>query len=50
MHHFLTRLIYRNTGGPGLRLITCDGRFDSAATVHYVDNYIVFARQILRRR
>jgi hypothetical protein len=30
-------------------LITRDGRFDGA-TGHYVDNYIVFARQILRRR
>jgi sortase (surface protein transpeptidase) len=48
-HHFPTRLIYRHSGGPGLRLITCDGRFDSA-TGHYVDNFIVFARQILRRR
>jgi sortase (surface protein transpeptidase) len=45
---FPSRLIYRHVGGPGLRLITCDGRFDSS-TGHYVDNYVVFARQITRR-
>jgi sortase (surface protein transpeptidase) len=48
-HRFPTKLIYRHKGGPGIRLITCDGRFDSS-TGHYVDNYVVFARQILRRR
>lgn len=48
-HRFPTRLIYRHKGGPGLRLITCDGRFDSR-TGHYVDNYVVFAKQITRRR
>lgn len=47
--HFPTKLVYRSTGAPGLRLITCDGRFDGR-TGHYVDNYIVFARQIMRRR
>jgi sortase (surface protein transpeptidase) len=46
---FPTRLIYRHSGVPGLRLITCDGRFDSS-TGHYVDNYVVFAKQITRRR
>jgi sortase (surface protein transpeptidase) len=48
-HHFPTKLIYRHSGGPGIRLITCDGRFDSS-TGHYVDNYVVFAKQITRRR
>jgi len=46
--HFPTRLIYRKTGRPALRLITCDGAFDSA-TGHYVDNLIVFAVLIGRR-
>jgi len=41
--HFPTRLIYKSSGPPTLRLITCDGRFNSA-TGHYVDNLIVFAR------
>jgi sortase (surface protein transpeptidase) len=40
---FPTRLVYRRTTQPTLRLITCDGAFDSA-TGHYVDNYIVFAK------
>jgi sortase (surface protein transpeptidase) len=47
--HFPTKLIYRHNGGPGIRLITCDGRFDSS-TGHYVDNYVVFARQLLRKK
>lgn len=46
---FPTKLIYRHSGLPGLRLITCDGRFDSSSG-HYVDNYVVFAKQITRRR
>ncbi len=41
--HFPTRLIYKSSGPPTLRLVTCDGRFNSA-TGHYVDNLIVFAR------
>jgi len=45
---FPTRLVYRKTGGPSLRLITCDGRFDGR-TGHYVDNYIVFASLVARR-
>jgi LPXTG-site transpeptidase (sortase) family protein len=40
---FPTRLVYGRTEKPTVRLITCDGQFD-AATGHYVDNYIVFAR------
>jgi sortase (surface protein transpeptidase) len=40
---FPTRVVYRRTTQPTLRLITCDGAFDSA-TGHYVDNYIVFAK------
>jgi len=39
---FPTNLVYGQTKGPSLRLITCDGRFDRA-TGHYVDNYVVFA-------
>jgi sortase (surface protein transpeptidase) len=46
---FPTKLIYRKTGWPALRLITCDGRFDSS-TGHYVDNYVVFARLIARHQ
>jgi hypothetical protein len=37
--------VYRRTPRPTLRLITCDGSFDSS-TGHYVDNYIVFATLI----
>jgi sortase (surface protein transpeptidase) len=40
---FPTRLVYARTPHPTLRLVTCGGAFD-AATGHYVDNYIVFAR------
>ena len=40
---FPTKVVYRHTEKPTLRLITCDGPFDTA-TGHYVDNYIVFAR------
>ena len=40
---FPTRLVYRATRRPRLRLITCGGAFD-AATGHYLDNTIVFAR------
>jgi LPXTG-site transpeptidase (sortase) family protein len=41
-NHFPTKLVYGQTKGPALRLITCDGRFDRS-TGHYVDNYVVFA-------
>jgi hypothetical protein len=37
--------VYRRTPRPSLRLITCDGAFDSS-TGHFVDNYIVFASMI----
>jgi LPXTG-site transpeptidase (sortase) family protein len=40
---FPTKLVYGRTDKPTLRLITCDGQFDTS-TGHYVDNYIVFAR------
>ena len=40
---FPTKLVYRKTARPTLRLITCDGAFDSS-TGHYVDNYLVFAK------
>jgi sortase (surface protein transpeptidase) len=40
---FPTKLVYSHTETPTLRLITCDGQFDTA-TGHYVENYIVFAR------
>lgn len=39
---FPTRDVYELTPGPELRLITCDGEFDSS-TGHYVDNLVVFA-------
>jgi LPXTG-site transpeptidase (sortase) family protein len=40
---FPTKVVYGRTDQPTLRLITCDGQFDTS-TGHYVDNYIVFAR------
>jgi sortase (surface protein transpeptidase) len=40
---FPTKLVYGHTDKPTLRLITCDGQFDTS-TSHFVDNYIVFAR------
>jgi sortase (surface protein transpeptidase) len=39
---FPTKLVYAPTRRPTLRLVTCDGTFDTS-TGHYVDNYIVFA-------
>jgi sortase (surface protein transpeptidase) len=39
---FPTRDVYDLTPGPELRLITCDGDFDTA-TGHYLDNLVVFA-------
>jgi sortase (surface protein transpeptidase) len=39
---FPTSDVYGSTPTPSLRLITCDGTFDSS-TGHYVDNLIVFA-------
>jgi sortase (surface protein transpeptidase) len=41
--HFPTRLVYAHTSVPTVRLVTCGGGFN-AATGHYLDNYIVFAR------
>jgi sortase (surface protein transpeptidase) len=43
---FPTELIYGPLH-PGLRLITCTGRFDPG-TGHYADNLIVFARLVAR--
>ena len=40
---FPTKLVYGARRAPVLRLITCTGRFD-AATGHYADNLVVFAR------
>jgi Sortase domain len=40
--HFPTKLVYGRTKTPTLRLITCDGWFNSS-TGHYVDNFVVFA-------
>ena len=42
-NQFPTARVYTPTRRPTLRLITCDGEFDSA-TRHYLDNYIVFAK------
>jgi LPXTG-site transpeptidase (sortase) family protein len=39
---FPSDLVYAQTRRPTLRLITCDGPFNSS-TGHYRDNYIVFA-------
>jgi sortase (surface protein transpeptidase) len=41
---FPTSLVYRGIPAPELRLVTCGGPFD-AATGHYVDNVVVFARR-----
>jgi hypothetical protein len=41
-NHFPSDLVYARTRRPTLRLITCDGPFNSS-TRHYRDNYIVFA-------
>lgn len=39
---FPSLAVYGLTPGPELRLITCDGEFDTT-TGHYVDNLVVFA-------
>jgi sortase (surface protein transpeptidase) len=44
---FPTDLVYGPLPHPGLRLITCTGRFDPS-TGHYDDNLIVFARLTAR--
>ncbi|MBA3739359.1 MAG: class F sortase [Actinobacteria bacterium] len=38
---FPTQLVYGNTEDPALRLITCEGSFDST-TGHFMDNVVVF--------
>jgi hypothetical protein len=40
---FPTKTVYGRTPKPTIRLITCDGAFNSS-TGHYVDNFIVFAQ------
>ena len=45
---FPTRQVYAPTRKPTLRLVTCDGAFDTS-TGHYLDNYIVFASIAARR-
>jgi sortase (surface protein transpeptidase) len=40
---FPSLLVYGATKAPELRLITCGGPFDSAS-MHYLDNVVVFAR------
>ena len=42
-NRFPTELVYARTEQPTLRLVTCDGAFDTS-TGHYVDNYIVLAK------
>jgi sortase (surface protein transpeptidase) len=42
---FPTALVYGQTAKAELRLITCGGPFDTA-TGHYLDNVVVFARQV----
>jgi LPXTG-site transpeptidase (sortase) family protein len=39
---FPTEAVYRNTGYPSLRLVTCGGPFDYS-TGHYLDNIVVYA-------
>jgi sortase (surface protein transpeptidase) len=43
---FPTDLVYGNTPGAELRLVTCSGVFDHAAG-HYVDNTVVLARLVV---
>ena len=40
-----TTLVYGNTAGPELRLITCGGTV-AESTGRFVDNVIVFAREV----
>lgn len=40
---FPTAVVYSNTAGPELRLITCSGALNDAGT-HHVDNTVVYAR------
>jgi hypothetical protein len=42
---FPTQLVYGNTDGPALRLISCGGPFDRA-TGHYLDNVVVTASMV----
>jgi sortase (surface protein transpeptidase) len=42
---FPTAEVYRPTGDPELRLVTCGGAFDRAAR-SYVDDVVVFAREV----
>ena len=44
-NEFPTFDVYGNTEGPELRLITCGGEFNSDSG-HYVNNTVVFARQV----
>ncbi|WP_433498958.1 class F sortase [Sphaerimonospora sp. CA-214678] len=46
---FPTQKVYGRIKFPGLRLITCGGRFD-AGDGHYVDNIIVYAHLIATKR
>ena len=39
---FPTNLVYGNTEGPSLRVISCGGEFDRESG-HYVNNVVVFA-------
>ena len=43
--HFPTQTVYGPTPDPELRLITCDGTFDSA-TRHYLSNIVVYATEV----
>ena len=42
---FPSRLVYGNTNGPALRLITCGGTFDRGSG-HYLDNVVVMASMV----
>jgi LPXTG-site transpeptidase (sortase) family protein len=43
--HFPTQTVYGPTPDAELRLITCDGTFDSA-TRHYLSNIVVYATEV----
>lgn len=42
---FPTGVVYGNTAGPELRLITCGGVVNQE-TGHYTDNTVVYARMV----
>ncbi len=48
-NHFPARQVYGDVDYPGLRLITCGGRFDDQ-TRHYLSNIVVYATLVSSHR